>query len=220
MTAAPRRSAAAASPYPILPEDRFEMYRTGSIGSRVGPAVTSTRSPARSRTGVSTRRSASTMSSTSGNRPLPLRPEARAPVSGSSTVTPRPRSVATLAATAGCSHMPPSIAGTMSTGARAASRSVVRKSSAIPWAAFARRFAVAGATTTASAALGERDVLDGVGALRVEEVREHGSSRQGPERQRTHELARVLGEADRDRGTEPRRARAAGTPPCRRRSSR
>ena len=80
---------------------------------------------------------------------MPLSPEASAPESGSSTVTPRARSVATLATTAGCSHMPPSIAGTMSTGARAASRSVVRKSSAIPWAAFAMTLAVAGATTTA-----------------------------------------------------------------------
>ena len=132
-----------------MPDDRLEMYRTGSMGSRVGPAVTSSRSPARSRTGASRRRSASTISSTSGNRPLPLWPEARAPVSGSSTVTPRRRNVTTLAATAGWSHMPPSIAGTMSTGARAASSRVVRKSSAMPWAALARTFAVAGATTTA-----------------------------------------------------------------------
>ena len=125
------------------------MYRTGSIGSRVGPAVTMSRSPARSRTVTSARCSASTMSSISGKRPLPRRPDASAPVSGSSTVTPRPRRVATLAATAGCSHMPPSIAGTIRTGARAASSSVVRKSSAIPCAALARTFAVAGATTRA-----------------------------------------------------------------------
>ena len=52
-------------------------------------------------------------------------------------------------------------------------------------------------------ALGQRDVLDGVGALRVEEVREHGPPGERSERERTHELARVLGEADRDRGAEP-----------------
>src|SRR5439155_811230 len=98
---------------------------------------------------VGGRRSASTISSMSGNRPLPLSPEASAPVSGSSTVTPRRRKVATLAVTAACSHMPPSMAGTMSTGARAASKSVVRKSSAMPCAAFASTFAVAGATMTA-----------------------------------------------------------------------
>src|SRR5439155_1297394 len=52
-------------------------------------------------------------------------------------------------------------------------------------------------------ALGHGDVLDGVGALRVEEVREHRAPGQGPERERADELARVLREADRDRGAEP-----------------
>jgi len=125
------------------------MYRTGSIGSRVGPAVTSTCSPARSRTGDSAPSTASMIASTSGSRPLPASPEASGPASGSRTVTPRALRVATLAATAGCPHMPPSIAGARITGERAASRSVLRKSSAIPCAAFASRFAVAGATRSA-----------------------------------------------------------------------
>ena len=91
------------------------------------------------------------MAGISGSRPRPLSPEASAPVSGSITETPRPRSVATLAATAGCCHMPPSMAGTIRTGQRAARSSVDRKSSAMPCAAFASTFAVAGATTMAAA---------------------------------------------------------------------
>src|SRR5215218_691061 len=48
VTAAPRRAAHSATAYPIFPDDRFPTKRTGSIGSRVPPAVTSMRSPARS----------------------------------------------------------------------------------------------------------------------------------------------------------------------------
>ncbi len=72
-----------ATAWPILPDERFERYRTGSMGSRVGPEVTRTRSPARSRTGVRSRSSASTIVSTSGSRPLPASPDASAPASGS-----------------------------------------------------------------------------------------------------------------------------------------
>src|SRR5262245_33507284 len=52
-------------------------------------------------------------------------------------------------------------------------------------------------------ALGERDVLDGVGALRVEQVGKHGPAGEGPERERADELTRVLGQAHGDRGAEP-----------------
>ena len=48
-TLAPRRHAAAASATPILPLLWFEMNRTGSIASRVGPAVISTRLPRKRR---------------------------------------------------------------------------------------------------------------------------------------------------------------------------
>ena len=48
VTSAPRRRACVASAKPIRPVDRLEMYLTGSIASRVGPAVTRTRTPARS----------------------------------------------------------------------------------------------------------------------------------------------------------------------------
>src|SRR5258708_15159915 len=45
VTLAPRSCAAEASANPIRPEERFEMKRTGSIGSRVAPAVIRRRSP-------------------------------------------------------------------------------------------------------------------------------------------------------------------------------
>ena len=49
VTMAPRRAAATASAWPCLPEDRFEMKRTGSSGSRVPPELTTTCRPCRSR---------------------------------------------------------------------------------------------------------------------------------------------------------------------------
>ena len=48
VTAPPRFAASRASAKPILPLERLLMYRTGSIGSCVPPAVTITRAPARS----------------------------------------------------------------------------------------------------------------------------------------------------------------------------
>ena len=48
VTLAPRLAASSATAWPCLPEDRLPMKRTGSIGSRVPPAVTTTRSPVRS----------------------------------------------------------------------------------------------------------------------------------------------------------------------------
>ncbi|MFO7988576.1 MAG: acetate--CoA ligase family protein, partial [Desulfotignum sp.] len=52
---------------------------------------------------------------------------------------------------AGLRHISVCIAGTTSTGQVAISMVAPRRSSASPWAAFARKFAVAGATTTRSA---------------------------------------------------------------------
>ncbi len=45
VTSAPSSAAASARAWPWRPEERFERYRTGSMGSRVPPAVTSTRRP-------------------------------------------------------------------------------------------------------------------------------------------------------------------------------
>ena len=86
-TLAPRRHAAAASATPILPLLWFEMNRTGSIASRVGPAVTSTRLPASARVAARAGgRHARRWSSGSGMRPGPLpSPAASMPSSGSTT---------------------------------------------------------------------------------------------------------------------------------------
>ena len=48
VTLAPRTAASVASAYPCLPDERLPTNRTGSMGSRVPPAVTRTRSPVRS----------------------------------------------------------------------------------------------------------------------------------------------------------------------------
>ena len=135
------------------------MNRTGSRYSRVPPAETTTRSPARSCAGAppcSSRRASRSparakISAGSGSRPLPVSAPVRRPSAGSMTTAPRERSVATLAWVAGCSHISVCIAGANTTGQRAVSSVLVSRSSASPWAAFAIRSAVAGATTTSSA---------------------------------------------------------------------
>ena len=103
VTAAPRSRAASARATPIFPVERLPMKRTGSIGSRVPPAVTTMRRPARSasrtawsRTGGRAAASgartalfptaattASTIRSSSASRPIPDWPEASRPDSGS-----------------------------------------------------------------------------------------------------------------------------------------
>ena len=71
--------------------------------------------------------------------------EPRAPVPGSSTVTPRSRSRARFARVAGCCHIWSFIAGATATGQAAASAALVRRLSASPWASLASVWAVAGA---------------------------------------------------------------------------
>ncbi len=66
-TSAPRDAASAATATPILPVERFPMKRTGSIGSWVGPAVTTIRTPSRSRSPVSERTTAWKISSRLGH---------------------------------------------------------------------------------------------------------------------------------------------------------
>src|SRR5207245_763289 len=51
-------------------------------------------------------------------------------------------------------------------------------------------------------ALGQRHVLDRVGALGIEEVREHGTAGERAEGEGAYELARVLGQADGGAGAE------------------
>ena len=128
------------------------------------------------------------MSATSGKRPWPPEARGEVPVPRLQHRGPAGAQVATCSLTAGCSHMPPSMAGAKSTGPRTASRSVPRKSSASPSAARASACAVAGATTVQIGALGERDVLHGRGLLRVEQVGQDGPAGQRPERERGDEL--------------------------------
>ena len=127
------------------------MKRTLSIGSRVPPAVTSTRSPRHELVGGSARRRGSLSQTSSsragsGRRPTPSSPsEARRPRSGSTTLTPRARSVSRLVCTAGCSYMWLFIAGATTSGQVAASAALQRRLSARPWASLAIVFAEAGA---------------------------------------------------------------------------
>ena len=93
-----------------------------------------------------------TMASGSLIRPGPNSPQAIDPSSGPQNSTPSVRSVATLRWVAGCSHMRTFMAGATSTRLSVAISSVEARSSAEPPAILARMLAVAGATTTRSAA--------------------------------------------------------------------
>ena len=81
------------------------MKRTGSMGSRVPPAVTSTFTPDRSCGSASARSSSSwasvVISSGSGSRPAPVSAPVSRPDAGSSTMAPRRRKVATFSTVAG-----------------------------------------------------------------------------------------------------------------------
>ncbi len=153
VTSAPASRAASATAKPILPELRLLMNRTGSIGSRVGPAVTSTRRPPRlpaiAAGGGSSR--ARTMSAGSTMRPGPTSPQAWLPEAGPMKRTPRDSSVARLAWVAACRHMAWFIAGASTSGASVAMHRVVSRLPAVPAASRAIKWAVAGATSTRSA---------------------------------------------------------------------
>ena len=151
VTSAPASRAASASANPWRPELRLLMKRTGSRNSRVGPAVTSTLTPARHWGDARAAITASAMSTGSSIRPGPNSPHACSPSAGPRTVAPSACSRATLRCVAGCSHILLFIAGARKSGAVVARHSVVSRSSAKPFASLARMFAVAGAMTTASA---------------------------------------------------------------------
>ena len=84
-------------------------------------------------------------------RPEPLSPQARKPLSGPITCTPRSRSTAIFLRVASASHMFTFMAGATRMGARVASAVVESISSASPHASLARIFAVAGAMQNSSA---------------------------------------------------------------------
>ena len=149
-TSAPRRRASSASATPIRPDERLPTKRTLSSGSRVPPAVTSTRRPAR-QPGASSCSTRAAISSGSAIRPTPHSPSAISPSSGPTSSTPRATSVSAFARVAGCAHMRGFIAGATSTGPRWASAASVSRLSEMPCASFASVFAVQGATTSRSA---------------------------------------------------------------------
>ena len=102
----------------------------------------------------------------SGSLPRPLSPQARWPAAGSMIWKPRPRSVSRLLCVTGLSYMPVFMAGAITTGALVASSVVVTISSAMPCAALAITFAVAGAMTNTSAALASEICSTSHGKLR------------------------------------------------------
>ena len=133
------RAACSASAKPIRPDERLPTKRTASIGSRVPPAVTSTRRPTssgerrgRGRPASAPRSPRAARRARAGARRPPRRPRPAGPLPGSSTATPRARSVATFACVAGCSHMRSFIAGATSSGQVAASAALVSRLSARP----------------------------------------------------------------------------------------
>ena len=96
-TSAPASRIACASAKPILPELRLLTKRTGSMHSRVGPAVSSTRRPVSGPTLASSGAACDTISLGSSMRPGPCSPQACSPTPGPIRRTPRAASSSTLA---------------------------------------------------------------------------------------------------------------------------
>mgnify|MGYP002062386975 CR=1 FL=1 len=142
VTCAPCAASALATAKPILPELRLAMKRTGSIGSRVGPAVTSARRPA-SRPSPQRACRYSRIAAGSLMRPAPWSPQACSPTAGPTNSTPRAANRATLSVVVGCPHMAWFIAGAINSGASEARHSVDSRSCARPAAVLAMKSAVA-----------------------------------------------------------------------------
>ncbi len=83
-------------------------------------------------------------------RPGPTSPQARSPVSGSTTTAPRPRRILRFSCVAGWASIQVFMAGATTIARRCARAYVERASSPIPRAIFARTSAVAGATARTS----------------------------------------------------------------------
>jgi hypothetical protein len=149
VTFAPASRAARATAKPILPELELVITRTGSIGSSVGPAVTTTRLPS-SALGAKKAWIRSNSSSASSMRPRPVSPQACSPAAGPANSTPSPRRAAALRCVAGFDHISTFIAGASMSGQRRARHSVLSRSSARPCASLPMKSALAGATTISS----------------------------------------------------------------------
>ena len=181
VTSAPRRGGRRRGRRPAGRDERLPRKRTGSSGSRVPPAVTTTCRPARSARGG--RRPARgprrAISSGSAIRPGPVSAPVSRPAAGSETWTPRARSVATFATVAGCCHISVCIAGASSDRAARASSVVLSRSSARPCAARASRSAVAGATRSRGRPAGRAATCAHLGDA-LEEVGGHRLAATGP----------------------------------------
>ena len=116
----------------MRPDERLPTKRTESIGSRVPPALTSTRLPASGPALPSSVSTRAAMSSGSAIRPTPHSPSAISPSSGPISSAPRATSVSTFARVVECAHMRGFIAGASSTGPRWASAASVSTLSASP----------------------------------------------------------------------------------------
>ncbi len=134
----------------MRPDDRLVMPRTGSMASKVGPAVIKTFLPANS-LGVKKAITSSSISSGSSMRPAPTSPQACSPLAGPSRCTPSVANRAALRCVAGFSHIWRFIAGAIIKGHSRASTMVANRSSAKPCAARAMKSADAGATRIRSA---------------------------------------------------------------------
>ncbi len=86
------------------------------MGSRVPPALTRTRRPARVPAPARRASTAAAISAGSASRPTPTSPSASSPDAGATTCTPRSASRPRLRAVAGWVHMRVFIAGAITTG--------------------------------------------------------------------------------------------------------
>jgi hypothetical protein len=191
-TCAPASAAARAMAWPILPELRLVMPRTGSIASKVGPAVTSTRLPA-STPLPNSPETASWISTGSSMRPGPTSPQACSPASGPRMSTPSVRSWARLRWVAACAHISRFIAGATASRQVRARQRVASRSSARPWARRARKSAEAGATQDESGLARKLDVVHAAAARGIPQRGLHRPAGQGLKGQRRHEALCGLG---------------------------
>ena len=153
VTSAPASRAARAIAKPILPLDRLVMPRTGSMASNVGPAVISTRLPART-FGWKNAMMSSSSSGGSSMRPSPVSPQAWKPEPTPRMCAPSAASCAMLRCVAGWAHISRFIAGASNSGTLSMGRARhirLRSSSARPCSSLAMKSALHGATRIASA---------------------------------------------------------------------
>ena len=210
VTRAPRSSAASAIATPILPVERLPMNRTGidrlaraargddDVAAReVGVAGRLDERRAGGRVGGADRAVADRRDDRVDDRgELRQPPDARLPrrerpaLGLDDRVAEASRSRATFARVAGWVHMSPSIAGATTTGADVARHAAVTTSPAQPVRPSRPASAPSpGATTIASARVGDDDVADPAVGQQVEHVGLDRVARQRGERQRADERA-------------------------------